>query len=196
MVFLSEQNSKSSPFRADSKNRLPTPTFSDSRRYVCKRGGNPRRMPGAGRISVGSARRPGGPPDFYACKMTGGGMPPRPPKPCRKPGCRNLATDAGGYCPEHKHLADEALALRRSAQDKVRGNAAKRGYDAHWQRVRHLQLRRDPLCAICARAAEVVHHRDGNPRNNASGNLMSLCRECHERLHGRLRTSHLGPKPC
>lgn len=28
---------------------------------------------GAGRISVGSARRPGGPQDFYACKMTGGG---------------------------------------------------------------------------------------------------------------------------
>ncbi len=123
-------------------------------------------------------------------------MPPRPPKPCRKPGCRNLATDAGGYCPEHKHLADEALALRRSAQDKVRGNAAKRGYGAHWQRVRQLKLRRDPLCAICARVAEVVHHRDGNPRNNASGNLMSLCRECHERLHGRLRTPHSGPNPC
>jgi 5-methylcytosine-specific restriction protein A len=123
-------------------------------------------------------------------------MPPRPPKPCRKPGCRNLATDAGGYCPEHKHLADEALALRRSAQDKVRGNAAKRGYGAHWQRVRHRKLRRDPLCAICARTADVVHHRDGNPRNNASGNLMSLCRECHERLHGRLRTPHSGPKPC
>lgn len=52
---------------------------------------------------------------FYACKMTGGGMQPRPPKPYRKPGYRNLATDAGGYCPEHKHLADEALALRRSA---------------------------------------------------------------------------------
>jgi len=123
-------------------------------------------------------------------------MPPRPPKPCRKPGCRNLTQDAGGYCPEHEHLAEEALLLRRSARDKARGNAAKRGYGAHWQRVRYLKLRRDPLCALCARAAEVVHHCDGNPRNNASGNLMSLCRECHERLHGRLRTSHSGSKQC
>ena len=30
-------------------------------------------MPGAGRISVGSARRPSGPLNFFACKMTGGG---------------------------------------------------------------------------------------------------------------------------
>lgn len=41
-------------------------------------------------------------------------MPPRPPKPCRKPGCRNLTQDASGYCPEHEHLAEEALLLCRS----------------------------------------------------------------------------------
>ncbi|ABM27894.1 HNH endonuclease [Nitratidesulfovibrio vulgaris DP4] len=114
-------------------------------------------------------------------------MPQRPPKPCRKSGCRSITTEAHGYCIAHAALAQENVRQQRMAHDRRRGGSCARGYNAHWQRVRLLQLKNHPLCAICAHEARVVHHRDENPRNNCQSNLMSLCRECHERLHGRLR---------
>ena len=114
-------------------------------------------------------------------------MPHRPPRPCRKPGCHGLSVDLGGCCAEHLAWAQEARAHAHHAQDRKRGSAAQRGYGAPWQRIRRQTLRREPLCARCGRAAEVVHHRDEDSRNNAENNLMSLCRACHERLHGRLR---------
>ena len=114
-------------------------------------------------------------------------MPHRPPRPCRKPGCKNLSVDLGGCCAEHLAWAQEARAHARHARDRGRGSATQRGYGAAWQRIRRQTLRREPLCATCGRAAEVVHHRDEDARHNAENNLVSLCRACHERLHGRLR---------
>jgi 5-methylcytosine-specific restriction endonuclease McrA len=67
-----------------------------------------------------------------------------------------------------------------------RGSATKRGYGAHWQKVRIRKLRKDPLCEKhLPRVVEAdrVHHIDGNSRNNAMDNLMSLCIPCHEKEH-------------
>ncbi|MFZ5829124.1 MAG: HNH endonuclease signature motif containing protein [Planctomycetota bacterium] len=73
-----------------------------------------------------------------------------------------------------------------------RGNAARRGYDRTWQRLRERHLRRHPACEDCgllpADPAELaVHHLE--PVATAPGkrldpkNLRTLCRQCHGRRH-------------
>ena len=117
-----------------------------------------------------------------------------PSKPCAgKYGhCPNLVPIGERYCKECKPKEEEKEKKRRQEYDKKRGNAAKRGYDARWQKIRTLKLKRDPLCQKCAekhilRAATLVHHIDGNPKNNASENLASVCNRCHEEIHKKDR---------
>ena len=65
-----------------------------------------------------------------------------------------------------------------------------------WVKVRSLALERDHYeCQVCAdlgghRPAEVVHHihpaEDFPEKFTDQDNLVSLCRECHETLHGRI----------
>jgi len=31
-----------------------------------------------------------------------------------------------------------------------------------------------------------IHHKDGNPKNDDSDNLVLLCRDCHEKIHSRM----------
>jgi 5-methylcytosine-specific restriction protein A len=82
---------------------------------------------------------------------------------------------------------------REKEYDKERGTASERGYDRAWSKVRKLKLKQDPLCEECLKKgrtekAVVVHHiveiSQGGERL-ALDNLMSLCRDCHERIHGR-----------
>ncbi len=41
------------------------------------------------------------------------------------------------------------------------------------------------FCHICDDEEEiVVHHIDGNRENNDLGNLMPVCKSCHQRIHG------------
>jgi 5-methylcytosine-specific restriction endonuclease McrA len=63
-----------------------------------------------------------------------------------------------------------------------------------WRRIRALHLQQHPLCARCEAAgravpAEVVHHvtehRGDRTVFFVSSPLESLCRECHEKHHGR-----------
>ena len=62
-----------------------------------------------------------------------------------------------------------------------------------WRRLRRRQLARQPLCERClavslVRPAEVVHHvepHDGDRAKFYLGKLESLCRDCHEKEHGR-----------
>lgn len=45
-----------------------------------------------------------------------------------------------------------------------------------------------PICSICGYEDErvlVVHHKDGNRKNNQIENLEWLCRNCHYLLHNR-----------
>ena len=82
--------------------------------------------------------------------------------------------------------------------DASRGNSADRGYDRRWRKVRALKAKRDPLCEVCrkrgvVKALDVVHHNqsieDAPELRLAMDNLMSLCRDCHEIIHGRLTIS-------
>lgn len=74
-----------------------------------------------------------------------------------------------------------------------RESAASRGYDGRWAKLRLRYLNRHPLCERCmsqgsTTLAGVVHHKvpisDGGARLDAR-NLMAVCRECHEIIHGR-----------
>ena len=116
--------------------------------------------------------------------------PTKPLRFCNWPGCNELG--AGRYCAKHQAEADEKRAGDKARHDKTRGNAAERGYNATWQRVRRMKLARSPLCSMCEEQGRIVpavlvHHVRAisaqgerlDPRN-----LMSLCQPCHEAIHG------------
>ena len=101
-------------------------------------------------------------------------------RPCAYPGCPELVSRTEKYCPEHTKYE------RREARDydRQRGTRQERGYGVHWQKLRSRVLALRPLCEDCERqgrirAANEVHHIDGNPHNNTMDNLMPLCKECH-----------------
>jgi len=106
-------------------------------------------------------------------------MPYKPKRPCRQPGCPNLTDNQVGYCNAHSQAADN-----------YRDSAIQRGYDQTWRKVRRLILNENPLCVVClqskrVQAAELVHHKDRNPKNNDQDNLVALCIDCHAREHGK-----------
>ncbi len=106
-------------------------------------------------------------------------MPFKPKHRCNKVGCNVLTSER--YCPEHQREAD-------AAYEASRGNAAARGYDSRWAKVRQMRLVKSPLCQRCAKQGKVVpaslvHHKDRNPRNNHEDNHESLCEACHEEEH-------------
>jgi len=109
-------------------------------------------------------------------------MPARPFRPCAHIGCGALVRPPALYCPQHERQAHE----EQRCYDRQRGNAAARGYDGNWQRVRARVLREQPYCEDCLRQgvatlATEVHHLNGNVRNLLRGNLRSLCKSCHSR---------------
>ena len=57
-----------------------------------------------------------------------------------------------------------------------------------WQQLRLKVLQRDGFrcqCCLAARAPEVHHKTYSNARREIAFELVSLCRDCHRRLHGR-----------
>ena len=42
-------------------------------------------------------------------------------------------------------------------------------------------------CGICGKPGSVMHHQDGNPRNNLLSNLTWLCITCHAGAHAKMR---------
>lgn len=109
-------------------------------------------------------------------------MPYAAPRPCLAPACPELVRSSG-YCDRHRS--------ERTAYDRRRGSAARRGYDSTWRPVRLAYLQRVGWrCERCgARPADTsrlhVHHvvplRDGGARLNPS-NLQALCESCHNAL--------------
>lgn len=48
----------------------------------------------------------------------------------------------------------------------------------------YIERHGEPICA-CGKPAD-VHHKDGNPKNNADENHLPLCRACHTGLHNAM----------
>lgn len=111
-------------------------------------------------------------------------MPVRAPTTCRKPGCSGLVRN--GVC----SVCGPAREYGREDYDARRGNAADRGYDAKWRRLREQVLYSQPLCAMCGAIAVDVDHiipiRQGGDVL-ALDNLQPLCRKCHARKTQRER---------
>jgi 5-methylcytosine-specific restriction protein A len=111
-----------------------------------------------------------------------------PVKPCngKHNNCPNTVKIGQKYCPNCAPKEKQKERAITAEYDKERGSAAQRGYDSHWQKVRLRKLKKDPLCdkhMPYIVAATLVHHIDGNSKNNAADNLMSLCNRCHEDIH-------------
>lgn len=86
--------------------------------------------------------------------------------------------------PWHRSRADRER-QRKAALDQHRQGAAARGYDADWQRLRTLYLKRHPLCSEpdCYRTATDVDHllsvRQHPELRLAWSNLRSFCHPHH-----------------
>ena len=97
------------------------------------------------------------------------------PTQCKRNGCAELTHEV--YCEEHAEFRHEA--------DKSRASAAKRGYDARWQRYRKYFLSKHPLCVECGRLATVVDHRiphKGDYELFWRTDLhQSMCEVCHNK---------------
>ena len=107
-------------------------------------------------------------------------MPTKPPSPCSYPGCPNYAVK-NGYCLQCWKEVNKNY-------EKTRETAVQRGYTWRWRKIRVAKLRRNPMCECeeCRgekKIADMVHHIDGNPKNNRPENLMSMHNSHHNRLH-------------
>ena len=64
-------------------------------------------------------------------------------------------------------------------------------YDIRWSNLsRMLRMHANWTCSKCGKSCEddhsslTVHHIDSNKKNNARNNLVVLCKECHNEIHG------------
>jgi len=108
----------------------------------------------------------------------------KPARQCRNRQCPGTTTDPSGYCEKCK---PKFARQRYQEWDKNRPSARQRGYTTTWDKARVLQLRMHPLCS-CGKMAVLVHHIkpiDEGGELLDQDNLESMCRDCHERLHGR-----------
>jgi 5-methylcytosine-specific restriction protein A len=81
------------------------------------------------------------------------------------------------------------------ANKENRKNARQRGYDYQWEKYRKYFLSQFPLCQVCKKKgnvtpATVVHHIVPVTSHDDvlfydQENHMAVCRDCHERIHGR-----------
>ena len=116
-------------------------------------------------------------------------MPRKPKRPCAYPGCPNLTERQ--YCPNHEKTA------RRQYDRNQRDPHVNKTYGRAWKRIRDRYASEHPLCEMCLAEGRVtlmdeVHHilpvaRGG--RHN-KGNLMSLCRSCHNKIHLEMGDRH------
>lgn len=111
-------------------------------------------------------------------------MPPRPKRPCNKPGCKELTTER--FCEAHKKQDHRNY-------NQQRGTTEQQGYGKTWRKVRQQVLNHEPLCRRCVadgviKQADLVHHVDRNPWNNDISNLEPLCVAHHNAEHGSERS--------
>ena len=108
-------------------------------------------------------------------------MPTQPLRRCTYPNCRNRVKS--GLCDIHR-------SEKGKQYDKLRGNAAQRGYNHRWRIYQSEYLKHNPLCTMCKDKgllvpATVIDHikpvEDGqsDPLFWQASNHQPLCRDCH-----------------
>ena len=96
-------------------------------------------------------------------------MPQKPRRPCRYPGCPGFCEQGQVFCKDHMMWSN----------DRLRGSADARGYDARWRKARSLFLKQHPLCAFCLAEGKIVPAAVVD-----QANWEPLCKECHDRKTG------------
>ena len=101
-------------------------------------------------------------------------MPYRPRKQCREVNCPGFAVAGSDYCEIHKRG-------KRSGTQGVYQTKT-------WQKFRRSYLRQHPICSKCGEPSYIPHHiipiAEGGPVYDED-NLMAVCFDCHEKIHGR-----------
>jgi len=97
---------------------------------------------------------------------------------CREYGCPGFQ-EKEGYCLDHW----------KPRYQRQESRSDQRYHSKRWQKLRAVFLRLHPICEICGRvAATIPHHveyvEDGGEFWDMD-NLMAVCRNCHEKEHGR-----------
>lgn len=109
-------------------------------------------------------------------------MPSRPPRPCRKRGCKETTLDKSGYCETHKPEEDNWSKWQGGKSD------TERGYGWSWRKLRKQVLMRDSyLCQECSRNGRTtegcqVDHKTPKSQGGTDDmeNLQALCIPCHK----------------
>ena len=111
-------------------------------------------------------------------------MPRKPKRSCSYPGCPRPTE--GRFCEEHQRIEN------RRYEKYDRDPAVRRRYGRGWKRIRDRYVSQHPLCEQCLehgilRPVEEVHHKiplvEGG--THEENNLISLCKECHARIHAK-----------
>lgn len=116
-----------------------------------------------------------------------------PSRKCNSPRCRKYIDYREVYCEEHKKEKNNEYNKQiRNASDFDK-EVSKFYKSANWKKTRDIKITRDPLCESCLRnghvkQAEIIHHlkevRDDWSKRFEIDNLESVCRSCHNQLHG------------
>lgn len=95
-----------------------------------------------------------------------------------------LCLDCGKPTPRGEGSRCRACRSKHAAKRKAEGLTGARGSTRRWRQLRAKVLKRDGhQCTRCGSVEQLeVHHMDGDPFHNATGNLMSLCRDCHNHV--------------
>lgn len=105
-------------------------------------------------------------------------MPFAPKHPCASSGCRALVQRGKARCDDHERQ-----------NDRRRGTAHERGYDARWRKYRLAYLREHPLCVECesegiTEPATVVDHIQAHKGDERlfwePSNHRAICRVHHD----------------
>lgn len=111
-------------------------------------------------------------------------MPRKAKHTCNHPGCNRLTEER--FCEQHRREGGKAY--ERYGRDP----ATRRRYGRAWKRIRDRYYLSHPYCELCYKRgvmtpAEEVHHilplAEGGTHDR--NNLMSLCKSCHAKIHGK-----------
>lgn len=114
-------------------------------------------------------------------------MPKSPQRPCRIPGCPDLAEHGDVLCRKHKAERDKRYNKHN------RDPQVQKMYGSDWKKLREVYISEHPLCEECFKngkytPTEEVHHilplsKGGK---NDINNLMALCQSCHVKIHKKI----------
>jgi 5-methylcytosine-specific restriction endonuclease McrA len=106
---------------------------------------------------------------------------------CRFPGCLDPIEHGARYCPDHREPMANAERDRLASLPNMA-----EWYNSHRWRSLRAQVIADQAgnCAGCGRVAALQVHHKAQPKGNPSlfwarGNLVGLCKACHEATYGR-----------